>query len=206
VIRKPLPEEESLQTTLFTVGRCSYHAFATNLRIWPLSVYRLHNDAAAVKLIIKELKVDYPLDKAPRQFVTNEAYFHLLLLFAYNLMNWFKCLWCTSRVPFDDLGRTTLASAHDSREYVHVRQGSTLRLPSLPSEQEPIEHTLNRTGRLKDWPFLRWILDKGNAGAGARPRHGTIYLKYPASRSRRSVSVCAASRACLGVFAPAAAS
>jgi hypothetical protein len=50
VVRKTLPEEESPQTTLFTVGRYSYDAFVTNLRIWPLAVYRLYNDRAAVEI------------------------------------------------------------------------------------------------------------------------------------------------------------
>ena len=42
VVRKTLPEEDSPQTTLFTVGRYSYHAFVTNLRIWPIAVYRFY--------------------------------------------------------------------------------------------------------------------------------------------------------------------
>jgi hypothetical protein len=38
VVRKTLPEEESPQTTLFTVGRDSYHAFVTNFLLWSLTV------------------------------------------------------------------------------------------------------------------------------------------------------------------------
>ena len=87
VVRKLLPEEDSPQTTLFATRRYTYHAFVTNLRIWPLAVYRLYNDRAAVENIIKELKADYPLAKIPTgQFAANEAYFHLLLL-AYNLVS-----------------------------------------------------------------------------------------------------------------------
>ena len=45
-----------------------------------------------MELIIKELKLNYPLAKIPPgQFAANDAYFHLLL-FAYNLINWFKRL------------------------------------------------------------------------------------------------------------------
>ena len=79
-------------TQLFTLGRYAYHAFVTNLHLRPLSIYRFYNDRATVELIIKELKADYPLAKIPtHQFAANEAYFHLLL-FAYNLVNWFKRL------------------------------------------------------------------------------------------------------------------
>ncbi len=87
VVRKSLPEEESPQSTLFTSGRYSYHVFVTNFRLSPIAVYRFYNDRAAIELIIKELKADYPLAKIPPgQFAANEAYFHLLL-FAYNLTN-----------------------------------------------------------------------------------------------------------------------
>ena len=61
--------------------RYSYRAFVTNFRAQPLTVYRFYNDRAALELIIKELKADYPLAKIPTvQFAANEAYFHLLLL------------------------------------------------------------------------------------------------------------------------------
>ena len=49
VVRKALPEEERPQTTLFTVGRYSYHAFVTNFRVWPLAVYRFYNGRAALE-------------------------------------------------------------------------------------------------------------------------------------------------------------
>lgn len=65
VVRKTLPEEDTPQTTLFTVGRYTYRAFVTNLRLRPLAVYRFYNDRAAAENIIKELKADYPLAKIP---------------------------------------------------------------------------------------------------------------------------------------------
>lgn len=90
VIRRPIPEEPSEQLTLFSMGSYSYQVFVTDLKMKPLNVWRFYNLRAAVELIIKELKADYPLAKIPtRYFAANEAYFHLLL-FAYNLVNWFK--------------------------------------------------------------------------------------------------------------------
>jgi len=104
VVRKTLPEEDSRQTTLFTSGRYSYHAFVTNFRIRPIAVYRFYNAQAAVDLIIKELRADYPVAKIPTgQFAANEAYFHLLL-FGYNLMNWWKRLCLPAAYHNDDLG------------------------------------------------------------------------------------------------------
>ncbi len=121
----------------------------TNLRIWPLAVYRLYNDRAAVELIIKELKADYPLAKIPTgQFAANEVYFHLLL-FAYNLMNWFKRLCLPAEYHSMTLGTLRRRLLMIPGEYVHARQGPTLRLPSLASEQELIKHALNRIDGLR---------------------------------------------------------
>ena len=148
VVRKSLPEEETAQTSLFTLGRYTYHAFVTNLRLRPLSVYRFYNDRAAVELIIKELKADYPLAKIPtHQFAANEAYFHLLL-FAYNLVNWFKRL-----LPEEDhattLGILRRRLLMIPGQLVQTRQGPTLRIPSSPSERGLITYALTRIDRLK---------------------------------------------------------
>ena len=149
VVRKTLPEEESPQTTLFTVGRYSYHAFVTNFRLPPLTVYRFYNDRAAVELIIKELKADYPLAKIPTgQFAANEAYFHLLL-FAYALVNWFKRLCLPTGYRSATLGTLRRRLLMIPGEYVQARHGPTLRLPSSPSEQQAIEHALKRIDRLR---------------------------------------------------------
>lgn len=149
VVRKTLPQEETPQTTLFTTGRYSYHAFVTNFRIRPLAVYRFYNDRAAVELIIKELKADYPLAKIPTsQFAANEAYFHLLLL-TYNLMNWFKRLCLPVEYHAMTLGTLRRRLLMIPGEFVHTRQGPTLRLPSSPIEQEAIKHALSRIDRLR---------------------------------------------------------
>ena len=149
VVRKTLPEEETPQTTLFTTDRYSYHAFVTNFRIRPLGVYRFYNDRAAVELIIKELKADYPLAKIPTsQFAANEAYFHLLLL-AYNLMNWFKRLCLPVEYHAMTLGTLRRRLLMIPGEFVHARQGPTLRLPPSPIEQGVIKHALSRIAQLK---------------------------------------------------------
>jgi len=149
VVRKTLPEEDSPQTTLFTVGRYTYHAFVTNLRIWPSAVYRFYNERAAMENIIKELKADYPLAKIPTgQFASNDAYFHLLLV-AYNLVNWMKrlCLPATYHAMMLSTLRPRLFML--PAEFVRLSQGQTLRFPSVLPERAVIEYALNRIDRLR---------------------------------------------------------
>ena len=92
VIRRLIPEDPTEQLTLFSMGKYSYQVIVTNMKLTPLHLWRFYNRRAAVELIIKELKGDYPLGKIPtKHFAANEAYFHTLL-FSYNLINWFKRL------------------------------------------------------------------------------------------------------------------
>jgi hypothetical protein len=149
VVRKTLPEEDSPQTTLFTVGRYTYHAFVTNLRIWPIAVYRFYNARAAMENIIKELKADYPLAKIPTaQFAANEAYFHLLLV-AYNLVNWMKrlCLPTTYHTMMLSTLRPRLFML--PAEFVRLSEGQTIRFPSALPERPAIEHALKRIDQLR---------------------------------------------------------
>lgn len=148
VVRKTLPEEESAQTTLFTVGRHTYHAYVTNFRLHPHVVYRFYNARAEIENLIKELKADYPLAKIPtNQFAANEAYFHLLL-FAYNAMNWFKRLCLPPGYHPLTLGTLRRRLLLIAGELVRTPQGPVLRLPPSPSRREVIEHARHRISRL----------------------------------------------------------
>jgi Transposase DDE domain group 1 len=92
VIRRPEPEEETAQLTLFKLGRYRYQVMVTNMELQPLNLWRFYNDRAGIELLIRHLKGDYGIGAIPtRHFFANETYFHLLLL-AYNLINWFKRL------------------------------------------------------------------------------------------------------------------
>lgn len=148
-MRKTLPEEDTPQTTLFTSGRYSYHAFVTNLRIWPIAVYRFYNDRAAVELIIKELKADYPLAKIPTgQFAANGACFHLLL-FGYNLVNWWKRLCLPPSCHHMTLGTLRLRFFWLAAEVVRLSQGLTVRFPPALPDPTAIKHAFDRTARLR---------------------------------------------------------
>lgn len=70
----------------------TYHVIVTNLSLKPVNLWRFYNQRATGELIIRELLEAYTLGKIPTQdWASNQAYFHLVL-FAYNLINWFKRL------------------------------------------------------------------------------------------------------------------
>jgi hypothetical protein len=90
--RRLLPKETNQQPTLFTMNNYSYRVMVTNLDIEPEYIWYFYNGRCRIELIIKELKEDYPLGKIPTKYWNaNESFFHLLL-FAYNIVNWFKRL------------------------------------------------------------------------------------------------------------------
>ena len=92
VIRRPLPEKDSEQLTLFTLKRYAYQVFVTNLSLKAEKIWYFYRPRAAIEVIIRELKENYALAKIPtNNFQANQFYFHLLV-FAYNLVNWFKRL------------------------------------------------------------------------------------------------------------------
>lgn len=108
VVRRLIPEDPTEQLTLFSMGKYSYQVLVTNMKLTPLNTWKFYNGRAAVELIIKELKGNYPLGKIPtKHFSANEAYFHILL-FSYNLINWFKRL-CLP-VDFQSMTLRTLRS------------------------------------------------------------------------------------------------
>jgi hypothetical protein len=94
MVRRLLPEdpEEAKQLTLFKQGNYSYSAFVTNLELQPWMVWRTYNARANVEKSIRELLNYFALNKIPAQeWVANVAFFQLLL-FAYDIVHWFKRL------------------------------------------------------------------------------------------------------------------
>lgn len=92
VVRRLLPENPSWQLSLFQMRGYTYQVMVTNLSLKPLNLWRFYNQRATGELIIRELLEAYSLGKIPsRDWASNQAYFHLVL-FAYNLINWFKRL------------------------------------------------------------------------------------------------------------------
>jgi|MudIll2142460700_1097286.scaffolds.fasta_scaffold57556_1 hypothetical protein len=89
-VRRPVPEEPSWQLSLFRLGEYVYRVIVTNLELTPLHVWRFYNGRAVAELVIREMKEAYALGKIPTSdWQANQAYFQLVV-FAYNLLNWFR--------------------------------------------------------------------------------------------------------------------
>src|SRR5574341_31514 len=94
VVRRPIPTDpvEAKQLTLFKDKKYAYHVLVTNLRTHPWRVWRFYAQRARIEKHIRELLYDYPLAKIPTaDWIPNVAFFPLLL-FAFDLVHYFKRL------------------------------------------------------------------------------------------------------------------
>jgi len=94
VLRHPTPQDpaEAEQLTLFKDKKYVYHLFVTNLEISPWRVYLFYNPRATIEKNIRELLYDYPLGKIPTDTWTANVAFFQILLFAADIVHWFKRL------------------------------------------------------------------------------------------------------------------
>jgi hypothetical protein len=94
VVRRPIPEDpiEAKQLTLFKDKKYIYHVFVTNLTTTPWRVYLFYNPRAVIEKNNREFLYDYPLAKIPTDTWTANVAFFQLLLFAANIVHWFKRL------------------------------------------------------------------------------------------------------------------
>jgi hypothetical protein len=149
VVRRPIPEDPSEQLTLFSMGKYNYQVIATNMKLTPVNTWRFYNGRAAVELIIKELKGDYPLGKIPTKYFTaNETYFHTLL-FSYNLINWFKRLGLPKE--FQNMTLKTLRSRLLLIPGELIKSGNrrTLKLPANFLYRDAFEYAIKKIDNLK---------------------------------------------------------
>ena len=94
VVRRPIPQDpiEAQQLTLFKDRRYAYHVVVTNLKSHPWRVWRFYSKRAIIEKDIRELLYDYSLGKIPTEdWIANVGFFQMLL-FAYNIVHWFKRL------------------------------------------------------------------------------------------------------------------
>ena len=148
-IRRPLPEEQTPQLNLFTYGQYYYQIFVTNMTLTPLNCWKFYNKRAAVELIIKELKADYTLTKIPtKYFQANEAYFHILL-FAYNLLNWFKRLSLPKEFQSLTLNTLRYRLLVIPGELVRIGHKPLLKLPSAFLYKDVFEYALKKIKKLE---------------------------------------------------------
>ncbi len=94
VVRRPIPADpvEAKQLTLFKDQKCAYHVLVTNLLTHPWRVWRFYAQRARIEKHVRELLHDDPLAKIPTaDWVANVAFFQLLL-FAFDLVHYFRRL------------------------------------------------------------------------------------------------------------------
>lgn len=148
-IRRPVPEEPSYQLTLWTFRNYTYQAIVTNLELLPLNLWRFYNGRACAELVIREMKEAYALGKIPTgTWDANVAYFQLVV-FAYNLLNWFKrlCLppeW--QRLTLQTLRQRLLLIP---AELVRPQGRAVLKMPHSYPHKEAFLKTLRRIARLR---------------------------------------------------------
>jgi len=148
VIRRPIPEDPSDQLTLFSIGKFSYQVLVTNLELKPINIWRFYNGRAGVELIIKELKNDYPVAKIPtKHFMSNETYFHILL-FSYNLVNYFKCLCLPEEFQTMTLGSLRARLLLIPGELVHSGNRPILKLPAHFRDKDAVIYALHKISKL----------------------------------------------------------
>jgi DDE family transposase len=94
VVRRPIPPDpvEAQQLTLFTDTKYAYHVLVTNLHTDAWRVWRFYAPRARIEKHIRELLYDYPLAKIPTaDWIPNVAFFQLLL-FAFDILHYFRRL------------------------------------------------------------------------------------------------------------------
>ena len=94
VVRRPIPDDpiEAKQLTLFKDRKYAYHVIVTNIKAHPWRIWQFYAKRATIEKNIRELLYDYPLAKVPTEdWLANVAFFQLLL-FAFDIVHWFKRL------------------------------------------------------------------------------------------------------------------
>ena len=94
VIRFPIedtPKEEK-QLEFFKDKKYVYHVFVTNLNLSPWRIYLFYRQRAIIEKDIRELLYDFPMGKIPTDSWTANVAFFQLILFAANIVHWFKRL------------------------------------------------------------------------------------------------------------------
>jgi hypothetical protein len=94
VVRRPIPDDpiDAKQLTLFKDRKYAYHVIVTNIKVHPWRIWQFYAKRATIEKNIRELLYDYPLGKIPTEdWLANVAFFQLLL-FAFDIVHWFKRL------------------------------------------------------------------------------------------------------------------
>jgi hypothetical protein len=149
VIRRPLPEKDSEQLTLFTLKRFAYQVFVTNLALKAEKIWYFYRPRATIEILIKELKQSYAMAKIPtNNFQANQFYFHLLV-FAYNLVNWFKRLCLPPRFQQATLETIRTEFLVLPARLVKTQHRNVLKLPAEYISKKTLDHIIQNIKKMK---------------------------------------------------------
>lgn len=151
VVRRPIPADpvEAAQLTLFKDTQYVYHVLVTNLRTSAWRVYRFYALRARIEKHIRELVYDYPLAKIPTQdWLPNVAFFQLLL-FAFDLVHYFKRLCLPRRYRYKTLKTIRMELLVLPGRLVKTQNRHHLRLPRRYHFEEAFTEALTRIQKLK---------------------------------------------------------
>lgn len=149
VIRRPLPEKDSEQLTLFILKRYAYQVFVTNLSLNPENIWYFYRGRAVIEIIIRELKESYALAKIPtNNFLANQTYFHLLL-FAYNIVNWFRRICLPQRLQDATLQTIRTEFLVLPARLVKSGNRNVLKLPAEYISGQELEYIIRKIERMK---------------------------------------------------------
>jgi len=151
-LRRPLPEDpdEKLQLKLFEMKNFGYRVLVTNLKLKPQNIWNFHSQRAqGAEQNIKELKLNYSLAKIPtKSYIANVAYFQILL-FAFNIINWFKWL-CL----LDEYHYVTLQTIRERLLLIPARLTTTgnrnlLKFPAGYQHKADLNAAMSKIGKMK---------------------------------------------------------
>lgn len=151
VVRRPLPEdpEETRQLSLFVLKKYGYRVLVTNLNLKPESIWYFHCQRAHAELNIRELKSSFSLTKIPtKSYLANVAYFQLLL-FAYDIVNWFKRLCLPKEFHYATLQTIREKLLVLPARFVRSGHKNIVKLPRGFIYQDVYDYALKRIEQMK---------------------------------------------------------
>jgi hypothetical protein len=148
-IRCPIHDQDTQQLALFPLERYAYRVLVTNLPLQPYHVWQFYKPRAAVELIIEQLKHDLPLAKIPtRLFLANRIYTELIL-FAYDLLVWFKNHCLPSELQSAKPERVRQELFSEPAEFVRRGNKKIIRFGAHSSLQRLLPIIEKRIGKLR---------------------------------------------------------
>jgi len=152
VERRPLPEdpEEKLQLKLFPLKNYGYRVVITDLPLKPRHIWNFHaKRAQGAEQNIKELKLHYPLTKIPtHKYTANIAYFQILL-FAFNIINWFKWLCLSKEYHYKTLQTIREQLLCIPARLTKTRNKNTLKFPAGYPYKDLFNQAMTKINKMK---------------------------------------------------------